>query len=46
MPERTDLLGLSSRSKDLTLDAQRDERLEVLGFGITAARFPGQHRSP
>src|SRR5260370_32641434 len=46
VPEGTDLLGLTPSGKGLLLHTQRDELLEMLGFGITEASLPLRHRPP
>jgi hypothetical protein len=45
-PQRADLLFLAPGRKRSQLDTEREEALEALGFGVTAARLPAQHRSP
>src|SRR5437588_10911129 len=43
-PQGADLLGLTLSGKSRGSHSQRDELLEMLGFGITAAGLPRQDR--
>jgi hypothetical protein len=45
-PEGTDRLSLAPVRKSVTLDTERNELFEVVGFGITEACLPVPHRLP